>query len=300
VTRLRGAARGGSTEGPLGEGVRAVLGSAGWAETAPRTAGAVRERWESLAALVTLADELADDLADSLPAFVSELDARAELQHAPVAAGVTLASIHAAKGLEWRVVFVVGCSDGLLPLQYADTPGQVEEERRLAYVALTRAADHLHLSWSRSRQPGGRGGRTPSRFLGEALAATGTTVDAASGGVVRRGSGKARKEVSRKGPAKCRVCSKGLVTPQERTLGRCSGCPSSLDEDLLAELRDWRLRVSKQRRVPAFTVLTDTTLTAIAEQLPADSEALADIPGLGPMKLHAYGEAILALIHRHT
>ncbi len=301
VTRLRGAARGGSTVGPLGETVRAVLGSAGWAEAAPRTAGAVRERWESLAALVTLADELAGHLADSLPAFIAELDARAELQHAPVADGVTLASIHSAKGLEWRVVFVVGASDGLLPLQYADTPREVEEERRLTYVAITRAADHLHLSWARSRQPGGRAGRSPSRFLAEALAGSREAGDALAAGVVRRGTGRVRTERARKGPAQCRVCRKGLVTAKERTLGRCGGCPATLDEDLLAALRAWRLRVAKEGRVPAFTVFTDTTLIAIAEQKPADEDTLAQIPGLGPMKLHAYGEAVLTLAdHRLT
>ena len=219
VTRLRGAARGEPGGLPLGEEVRAVLSTAGWTPAPPRTAGAVRERWESLAALATLADELAESLGDSLPAFVAELDTRAELQHAPVADGVTLASIHAAKGLEWPVLFVVGCSDGLLPLQYADTPAQVEEERRLAYVAITRAADRLHLSWARARQPGGRQVRSVSPFLAEALAGSAHAGDALTGGVVKRGSGKARGERARKGPARCRVCRKGLVTAQERTLG---------------------------------------------------------------------------------
>ena len=110
------------------------------------------------------------------------------------------------------ILFVVGCSDGLLPLQYADTPAQVEEERRLAYVAITRAADHLHLSWARARQPGGRQVRSVSPFLAEALAGRAGVGDALTGGVVKRGSGKARGERPRKGPARCRVCRKGLVT----------------------------------------------------------------------------------------
>jgi len=300
VTRLRGAARGESTGGPLGEEVRAVLGTAGWSPEAPRTAGAVRERWESLAALATLADELAEALEDSLTAFIAELDARAELQHAPVADGVTLASVHAAKGLEWKVVFVVGCSDGLLPLQYAETPAQVEEERRLAYVAITRAADHLHLSWARARQPGGRAVRSVSPFLAEALAGSRSVGDALTGGVVRRGSGKARGERARRGPARCRVCRKGLVTAPERTLGRCQSCPSDLNEELLDALRAWRLQVSREKAVPAYVVFTDNTLMAIAEQSPSDEAALADIPGIGPMKLQAYGEQVLALVGAHA
>lgn len=300
VTRLRGAARGEPGGLPLGEEVRAVLSTAGWTPTPPRTAGAVRERWESLAALATLADELADPLGDSLSAFVVELDSRAELQHAPVADGVTLASIHAAKGLEWRVLFVVGCSDGLLPLQYADTPAQVEEERRLAYVAITRAADRLHLSWARARQPGGRQVRSVSPFLAEALAGSAHVGDALTGGVVTRGSGKARGERPRKGPARCRVCRKGLVTAQERTLGRCQSCPADLNADLLDALREWRLQTSRERAVPAYVVFTDVTLIAIAEQSPADADALAEIPGIGPMKLQSYGDDVLDLVRVHS
>ena len=300
VTRLRGAARGEPGGLPLGEEVRAVLSTAGWTPTPPRTAGAVRERWESLAALATLADELAESLGDSLSAFVVELDSRAELQHAPVADGVTLASIHAAKGLEWRVLFVVGCSDGLLPLQYADTPAQVEEERRLAYVAITRAADHLHLSWARARQPGGRQVRSVSPFLAEALAGSAGVGDALTGGVVKRGSGKARGERPRKGPARCRVCRKGLVTAQERTLGRCQSCPADLNAELLDALREWRLQTSREKAVPAYVVFTDVTLIAIAEQAPADTDALAEIPGIGPMKLQSYGEDVLDLVRAHA
>lgn len=297
VTRLRGAARAGSGGGPLGEEVRAVLGTAGWTPEAPRTTGAVRERWESLSALATLADELAGALEDSLPAFIAELDTRAELQHAPVADGVTLASIHAAKGLEWRVVFVVGCSEGLLPLQYAETADQVEEERRLAYVAITRAADRLHLSWARARQPGGRPTRSASRFLADALA--GSPGAAAAGAVVQRGLARARRERTRTGPARCRVCRKGLVTAQERTLGRCHSCPADLNVELLDSLRAWRLETARAQEVPAYIVFTDVTLTAIAEQLPSDAAGLAEIPGIGPRKLEAYGDAVLGLVRQH-
>ncbi len=292
ITRLRGAARAGGGGGPLADEVRAVLGAAGWTAEPPRTTGAVRERWESLAALVALADELPGD--PTLSDFVAELDARASVSHAPVADAVTLASIHSAKGLEWRVVFVVGCSDGLLPLLYAETPEQVEEERRLAYVAITRAADRLHLSWARSRQPGGRATRNVSRFLA-ALPSVGGG-PAPAGGVSRRGSGKQRSERSRTGPATCRVCRKALVTPPERTLGRCQTCPSDIDVELLDALRAWRLETSRAQSVPAYVVFTDVTLTAVAEQRPDGLDALARIPGIGPKKLDAYGEVVLGLV----
>src|SRR5699024_8454967 len=84
---------------------------------------------------------------------VRELEERAEAQSAPVVDGVTLASVHAAKGLEWPVVHVVGASDGLLPISMAKTAAEVEEERRLFYVALTRARDLLTVSWAAARTP---------------------------------------------------------------------------------------------------------------------------------------------------
>jgi len=73
----------------------------GFTHEPPRTTGAVREKWESLSSLVVLARQTPRA---SLPELVAELDARAEIQHAPVAEGVTLATVHAAKGLEWEAV----------------------------------------------------------------------------------------------------------------------------------------------------------------------------------------------------
>ena len=160
VTRLRGAARGGS-EGPAGEQSRAVLSAMGWSAAPPESAGAVRERWESLDALVTLADEMTSEA--DLTALVAELDRRASAQHAPASNAVTLASLHAAKGLEWECVFIVGCSEGLLPLSHAKTDEELEEERRLLYVGVTRAKGFLSMTWARSRQPGGRESRRRCR-----------------------------------------------------------------------------------------------------------------------------------------
>ena len=162
---LRGAARSADSE-DLPATVRAVLSGGGWSATPPEGGGAVRERWESLAALARLADDLtAVTPAATLRDFVAELDERADAQHAPTVDGVTLASLHAAKGLEWDAVFVVGVNEGMLPITYAETPEQVEEERRLLYVAVTRAREHLSVTWALARSPGGRGSRRPSRFL---------------------------------------------------------------------------------------------------------------------------------------
>ena len=291
ITRIRGAARAQDVSAPsdVVQGVSDVLSAMGWSGEQPTTTGAVRERWESLAAIVELARESG---AADLSAFVSFLEDRAAVQFAPVADGVTLASIHSAKGLEWREVFLIGCSDGLIPLQHAETAEQLEEERRLLYVAVTRAEHALHLSWARARQPGGRATRQISRFLLRLGALPG--VDQPS---VRRGDGsKAGTKRARRGPATCRTCGKALVTAGERTIGRCQVCPATFDEDFLEELKDWRLEHARSRSVPAYVVFTDATLIAIAEQLPTDEDGLSAIPGVGPSKLELYGEEIVALV----
>ena len=133
----------------------------------PPVGGAARGRWESLLGLVELSEELAGaiDGAD-LAQYVAELHQRAEAQHPPTVEGVTLASLHAAKGLEWDAVFLVGLVDGTVPIQHADNDeAAVEEERRLLYVGVTRARHHLSLSWALARAGGGRRYRRRSRFL---------------------------------------------------------------------------------------------------------------------------------------
>ena len=81
--------------------------------------------------------------------------------------GVTMMTVHTAKGLEWPLVFVAGMEDGLFPLSRSfDVPNGVEEERRLAYVAITRARDRIYLSWARTRRRGGQiMPNSASRFL---------------------------------------------------------------------------------------------------------------------------------------
>jgi ATP-dependent DNA helicase UvrD/PcrA len=169
---LRGAARGaaaGDSSDSLPDSVRHVLTGIGLTARPPsglRGAASARENWESLAAIAQLADDMhAAGPEATLADFSAELTMRADLGHAPAVDGVTLASMHAAKGLEWDAVLLPGLVEGLMPIVHARTAETIEEERRLLYVAVTRAREHLCLSWSSARAPGGRGGRQRSRFL---------------------------------------------------------------------------------------------------------------------------------------
>jgi len=149
---------------PLFKTVSDVLRSLGWTQQAPEQRGAVRDRWESLSAVLALAE--ASPPGTTLRQFVDELFTRQAGQHEPTLPAVTLATLHSAKGLEWTSVHIVGLSEGLVPITYATDERAVDEERRLLYVGVTRARRRLRISWSRSGQ--GRGGeRRPSRFLEE-------------------------------------------------------------------------------------------------------------------------------------
>ncbi|WP_063628040.1 ATP-dependent DNA helicase UvrD2 [Actinospica robiniae] len=312
VLLMRGAARGAEVpeQSAAGEpeeagsglaaAVRAVLSGNGWTPGAPAGSGRAREVWESLAALAALAEEYESAHPRAgLAEFVHELEERAALQHAPVVDGVTLASLHSAKGLEWDAVHLVGLTEGLLPITYAETDEAVEEERRLLYVGVTRAREQLALSWALARTPGGRASRRPSRFLDSLKEAQEARAESSAGGVLRRGSGRGLQEQGkskRSGPVRCRVCGKALIEAVDRKLGRCADCPSDLDQALFQRLREWRSEQAKEQSLPAYCVFTDATLTAIAEGRPADRAALSRIPGVGSAKLERYADEVLAML----
>jgi DNA helicase-2/ATP-dependent DNA helicase PcrA len=284
VTLLRGSARANEAEGSnLVDDVRAILSAMGHTDEPPSGAGAVRDRWESLHAIVSMASDLAEARPTAgMTELVSDLDRRIEQSHAPAADGVTLATLHSAKGLEWDAVFCVGMHEGMMPSIHADTPEMVEEERRLFYVGVTRARHDLMISWAAARKAGGRGNRQPTRFLDTLLPANHSA---------RQVSSQARQRKV----AKCRVCNTVLAVA-DRKLGRCEDCPATYDEQLYEALRTWRREQATEQGKPAYVIFTDATLQSIAEAKPADAAALARLPGVGPAKLDQYADDVLALV----
>jgi DNA helicase-2/ATP-dependent DNA helicase PcrA len=107
-------------------------------------------------------DELPEG--SSVADFVKEIDERIRSQHEPVRPAVTISTIHAAKGLEWDSVFLVGLNEGLLPISYAKSEAEIKEERRLLYVGLTRARKQLQISYYQFDALTARP-RAASRFL---------------------------------------------------------------------------------------------------------------------------------------
>jgi DNA helicase-2/ATP-dependent DNA helicase PcrA len=252
--------------------------------TAAVTAGpasASAERRASLAELARLMEELlAADPCASVGTFLAWLHAtlRAE-EPATAADAVELATFHGAKGLEWPVVFVTGLEQGLVPVGHASTPEARAEERRLLYVAATRAQAELHCSWAERRRFGTSSvARAPSPWLGlveaavESLATPGPDADW-------------RRHLA---------ASRARVDAARPTAATALG--ERADPAVLAALRAWRVGVARAAGVPAFVVLHDSTLAAVAEACPTDRSALLALLGLGPVKAERYGDALLAVV----
>ena len=163
------------------------------------------------------------------------------------------------------------------------SPAGEEEERRLAYVAITRARRHLVISWALRRRIGKAGReaiREPSRFLDllePPRPGTGT-----GAGPGRRQATPAPKPARRSRA----LASAPVVTPET-------------DTPLVAALKDWRRQRARDQGVPAYVVLDDATIGQVAAVRPRTEAALSRVRGIGPKRVELYGAEILELVRAH-
>ncbi|MDY2941157.1 MAG: ATP-dependent DNA helicase UvrD2 [Varibaculum sp.] len=248
---------------PLAAVLIDVVSALGWTSQPPEVRGASRERWENLQALLELGQSVP---AATLSEFVAELEQRRGEDYEPTLAAVTLGTIHSAKGLEWQRVFVIGCHDGLIPISQARSEAELAEERRLLYVAITRAQTDLQLSFAASRGGSGSGGRKLSRFLSDFWPIFAPT----------RASS---QRLSRRKQTRQRI--------------------QELDDEsaeLFERLRQWRMERAAVADAPAYTVFSDATLLEIAKVRPRSAIQLLRVRGVGQTKLDAFGAEIIRLV----
>jgi DNA helicase-2/ATP-dependent DNA helicase PcrA len=274
-----------------------LAGLGEWAEEVGGGEEATRERREHVDALVRLGHDYLDaDLAypgnaprpgadGTAAGFVAYLVTVLSEEDPTRTDAVELLTFHKAKGLEWPVVFVTGLERGLVPIAYAETPAALAEERRLLYVALTRAERELHLSWAQRRTLGGREmSRQASPYL--------TSIEAALTAFGPDGDGDWQSAIAAE---RARLASARAAAGRERAM-----VGASADPRVLAELVAWRKTLARASGVPAQVIFHDSTLAAVAESLPVDRAGLMAVPGLGPLKVERYGEELLALVARSS
>lgn len=139
------ALKAGESGDPLFVQVSQILSALGWSSQ-PKPGA----KWEGLNWFVEVLDQLGDVQLDE---YLRELDEWERSGHEPEREAITLATIHGTKGLEWETVFLVGVNKGVFPIGYAKTDAEKAEERRLFYVALTRAQSALSISYSKEKGP---------------------------------------------------------------------------------------------------------------------------------------------------
>ena len=191
--------------------------------------------------------------------------------------GVVLSTVHRVKGREWPRVAVFGATEGVMPHRLAQGRAAVEEERRVFHVAITRGIGRVAVLADASR---------PSPFLGE--------LDRdASPDELAAAAADADTDAERE-----RAAAAGAPPRGGRRSARVPVPPASSPEVAGGEaaLREWRRERSRSDGVPAYVVINDRHLMGIAERRPTDTRALAACPGIGPAKLAAYGDELVALV----
>ena len=199
---------------------------------------------------------------------------------------ITLATVHAIKGLEAKLVFVLGSNSQNFPCKTSEHPvtdliklqdyDKEEEERRLFYVAVSRAKEKLVMTYT---------GKNPSYFITSEM-----KILAEKGYIKKR---EAAKYMFRGANQKNFLDEK----KQEQE-------PSKIDNKskllLFEELKNWRKEQSTKQSMPAFTIMHDATLLSITQFAPTSMKELESIKGIGDEKLKKYGDEIIKLVEKYT
>jgi DNA helicase-2/ATP-dependent DNA helicase PcrA len=195
---------------------------------------------------------------------------------------VELLTFHRAKGLEFDTVIVSGLERGQVPISHAKEPAALAEERRLLYVALSRAHRRLHCTWAKERSFGLRtSNRDPSPYL--------ASIEAAIDG---------------SDPIATTPVGRDAVTSLRQSVrggrgGKGKATLSDDDQPLFDALKDWRRDQAKTANVPAYVIFNDATLAEIATARPTSRDQLLGISGIGPVKVDRWADALLAVVHQH-
>jgi DNA helicase-2/ATP-dependent DNA helicase PcrA len=243
--------------------------------------------------LVRLAhDYAASDPTPTADGFEAWLrDGGAPPDERPGTDAVDLATFHAAKGLEWPVVHLAGLEQGFVPIAHATTPDALDEERRLLYVAITRAEHTLHLSWAKRRSFGSTTvDRAPSSYLAEAGAAI-ARLEGHPEPAVERAAFFAHQRVRLQ-------AVDGSAGRPARDI-RPDDDLSPAERSIYVALQEWRATTARAADVSPHVVLPDRTLAAVARAQPRTIDELRTIPGIGPVKANRYGDALLRVLLGH-
>ena len=186
---------------------------------------------------------------------------------------ITLATVHSIKGLEAKLVFVIGCSSNNFPCKGSEHPviemvkvdeyDKEEEERRLFYVAMSRAKESLYLSYS---------GKNPTYFITDDML----------------------EIIEEDSKQNFESLSAGVDKTKQK--GK-AGFTLSKSSDMITRLKDWRKQLSREQGVPAYIILHDRTIIDIAIKNPLTKEDLEKVMGLGPAKIMKYGDDILSMVN---
>lgn len=267
--------------------LRDTLGRHGWdRDHPPAGVGAARARWEAQSALIALVERIPNVETLAASWLLADLQERAKAGHSAAAERVALVTAHAAKGKEWSAVFVAGVTEGAFPSYHAKTPAEVASERRLLYVAVTRARRHLFVSYATSRD--GRAQR-PSRFLSPP---TSTSASTSRSPLDELGAAGRRPDGTG-----CSACRARLVGLAARRLGVCSpGCLSGDDRALFDQVVAWRDRVAERVGDAPSRVLSDAGVFATVAAKPRSLSEFSALRGVSAAAKSHAGEVLELIV----